>query len=57
MGNLGRPGERQFGPGRDCRPSDHLEVFVGKHAGRDRAVAERLHVLTPSPADERSVGL
>jgi len=45
MRNLGRPGERQLGPGRDCRPSDDLEVFVGKDAGRDRAQS----VFTYSP--------
>jgi hypothetical protein len=57
MRNLGRPSKRQFGPGRDGRPSDDLEVLVGKDARSDRTTAEPLHVLTPSPADEGSVGL
>jgi hypothetical protein len=57
MGNLGRPRKRQFGPGRDGRPADDLEVLIGEDAGGDRTTAELLHVLAPSPADECSVGL
>src|SRR4029453_12703400 len=51
MGNLGGPGEGQFGSWCDSRPPDHFQILVGEDARRDATSAELLHIITPALAD------
>ena len=54
--DLGGPRKRQFRPGCDGSPPDHLAIVVGEDARRDPAAAEPLYVLPACPADECAVG-